>query len=127
MLGVIVTFQYDEGSFDRKRIEGLAEQAHPSFRGLAGLRLKAFTVDEENRRAVNVYLWDSDDAATSFFGDDLRKMVTGPLRRGATHRLRRDRRAGRQHGNACRALTEHHPAGRPRIIPAADVRVRYAP
>jgi hypothetical protein len=77
MLGVIVTFQYDEGSFDRTRIEGVAEQAHPSFRGLPGLRLKAFTVDEENRRAVNVYLWDSDEAATSFFGDDVRKLVTG--------------------------------------------------
>lgn len=77
MLGVIVTFQYDEGSFDRARIEGVAEKAHPSFRGLSGLRLKAFTVDDENRRAVNVYLWESDEAATSFFGDDLRELVTG--------------------------------------------------
>lgn len=77
MLGVIVTFQYDEGSFDRTRIEGVAEKAHSSFRDLPGLRLKAFTVDEENRRAVNVYLWESADAATSFFDDDLRKLVTG--------------------------------------------------
>lgn len=77
MLGVIVTFQYDEGSFDRTRIEGVAEKAHSSFRDLPGLRLKAFTVDEENRRAVNVYLWESADAARSFFGDDLRKLVTG--------------------------------------------------
>ena len=77
MLGVIVTFQYDESSFERARIEGVAEKAHASFRGLPGLRLKAFTVDEENRRAVNVYLWESDDAATSFFGDELREHVTG--------------------------------------------------
>jgi hypothetical protein len=77
MVGVIVTFQYDEGSFDRGRIEGVAERARPSFSGLPGLRLKAFTVDEENYRAVNVYLWDDDDAAASFFGDELRERVTG--------------------------------------------------
>jgi hypothetical protein len=26
---------------------------------------------------VNVYLWESDDAARSFFGDELRERVTG--------------------------------------------------
>jgi hypothetical protein len=77
MLGVIVTFQYDEASFDRTRIEGVAEKAHPSFRDLPGLRLKAFTIDDERRRAVSVYLWESDEAARSFFGDELRQRVTG--------------------------------------------------
>jgi len=77
MVGVIVTFQYDEGSFDRQRIEGVAEQAQSSFRNMAGLRLKAFTVDEQNHRAVNVYLWEADEAAASFFGDQLREFVTG--------------------------------------------------
>jgi hypothetical protein len=77
MVGVIVTFQYDDGSFDRQRIEGVAEQAQSSFRDLPGLRLKAFTVDEQNHRAVNVYLWESDEAAASFFGDELREFVTG--------------------------------------------------
>jgi hypothetical protein len=77
MVAVIVTFQYDEGSFDRARIEGVAERAQPAFRGLLGLRLKAFTIDEEQHRAVNVYLWDADDAAAPFFGDELRERVTG--------------------------------------------------
>lgn len=77
MVGVIVTFQYDDGSFDRQRIEGVAEKARSAFRDLPGLRLKAFTVDEQNHRAVNVYLWESDEAAASFFGDELREHVTG--------------------------------------------------
>jgi hypothetical protein len=76
MVGVIVTFQYDEGSFDRGRIEGVAERARPAFSRLPGLRPKAFTIDEENHRAVNVYLWDDDEAAASFFGDELRERVT---------------------------------------------------
>jgi hypothetical protein len=77
MVGVIVTFQYDEGSFDRGRIEGIAAGAVTSFQDLPGLRLKAFTVDEPNRRAVNVYLWDAEDAAASFFDDELRERITG--------------------------------------------------
>jgi len=77
MVGVIVTFQYDEGSFDRQRIQGVADGAQSSFRDMPGLRLKVFTVDEQNHRAVNVYLWEADEAATSFFGDELRQRVTG--------------------------------------------------
>jgi len=77
MVGVIVTFQYDDGSFDRQRIEGVAEGAQSSFREMPGLRLKAFTVDEQNHRAVNVYLWESEEAATAFFGEELRERVTG--------------------------------------------------
>jgi hypothetical protein len=77
MTGVTVTFQYDENSFDRQRLEGIAEQARPTFEGLPGLRLKAFTIDEAGFRAVNLYLWESADAAQAFFGDELRERVTG--------------------------------------------------
>ncbi len=77
MTGVTVTFQYDEGSFDRERIEQVAEKARSAFEGLPELRLKAFTIDEPGRRAVNVYLWESADAARAFFGDELRERVTG--------------------------------------------------
>ncbi len=77
MTGVTVTFQYDEGSFDRERIETVAEKAHPSFQGVPGLRLKAFTIDEPGLRAVNIYLWESAEAAHAFFGDELRERVTG--------------------------------------------------
>ena len=77
MTGVIVTFQYDAGSFDRARIEGVAEGAKESFRDLPGLVLKAFTIDEPNHRAVNVYVWESEEAARGFFTDELRERVTG--------------------------------------------------
>jgi len=44
---------------------------------MPGLRQKAFTVDEEGRRATNVYLWDSEEAARGFFSDELVEFVTG--------------------------------------------------
>ena len=47
------------------------------FEGLPGLRQKAFTLDEQNRRATNVYLWDTEEAARGFFSDELVEMVTG--------------------------------------------------
>jgi hypothetical protein len=56
MQGVIVEFQYAD-DFDRTRIEGIAHEARGRFEGLPGLRQKAFTLDEQNRRATNVYLW----------------------------------------------------------------------
>jgi hypothetical protein len=77
MTGVLITFQYDETSFDPQRIEGVAEGARPAFEGMPELRFKAFTVDEANRRAVNFYLWDSEDAARAFFGEEVRQRVTG--------------------------------------------------
>ncbi|MGZ4689713.1 MAG: hypothetical protein ACXVKA_17885 [Acidimicrobiia bacterium] len=76
MLGVFVTFQY-EGDFDHERVVKVAAGARGMFEGMPGLRSKAFTVDEANRRAVNFYVWESDDAARGFFTDDLRDRVTG--------------------------------------------------
>ena len=75
MQGVIVEFQYAD-DFDRARLEGIAHEARGRFEGLPGLRQKAFTVDEENRRAVNVYLWATEEAARGFFGDELVEFVT---------------------------------------------------
>lgn len=76
MHGVIVEFQYGD-DFDRARIDGIAREARGRFEGLPGLRQKAFTVDERNRRATNVYLWDSEEAARAFFSPELVERVTG--------------------------------------------------
>lgn len=76
MQGVIVEFQYAD-DFDRTRIEGIAHEARGRFEGLPGLRQKAFTLDEQNRRATNVYLWDTEEAARRFFSDALLERVTG--------------------------------------------------
>jgi heme-degrading monooxygenase HmoA len=76
MQGVIVEFQYAD-DFDRTRVEGIAHEARGRFEGLPGLRQKAFTLDEQNRRATNVYLWDTEEAARAFFSDELIERVTG--------------------------------------------------
>jgi heme-degrading monooxygenase HmoA len=76
MHGVIVEFHYRE-VFDRAHIEGIARDARGRFEGLPGLRQKVFTVDEQNRRATNVYLWESEDAARAFFSDELVDRVAG--------------------------------------------------
>jgi heme-degrading monooxygenase HmoA len=75
MLGVFVTFEYP-GDFDRERVIKVAAGARGMFEGMPGLRSKAFTVDEANRRAVNFYVWESDDAGRGFFTDELRGRVT---------------------------------------------------
>lgn len=76
MIGVSVTFQYD-GDFDRARVLSIAEKARGTFEGMPGLRSKAFTVDDTRQRAMNFYVWESEDAARSFFSDELRERVTG--------------------------------------------------
>lgn len=76
MQGVIVEFQYAD-DFDRTRLEGIAHEHRGRFEGLPGLRQKAFTLDEQNCRATNVYLWDTEEAARGFFNDELVEMVTG--------------------------------------------------
>ena len=76
MIAVFVTFDYPEG-FDRKRVLGIAENAKGKFVGMPGLRQKAFTIDVENRRARNVYLWDSEEAARAFFTPALADRIAG--------------------------------------------------
>ena len=76
MIGVSVTFQYNE-DFDRDRIVAIAENARGAFEGMPGLRSKVFTVDDAHQRAMNFYVWDSTDAAKDFFSAEMRQRVTG--------------------------------------------------
>jgi hypothetical protein len=76
MHGVIVEFQYDE-EFDREHLAAIAHEARARFEGLPQLRQKTFTIDEQGRRATNVYLWESEEAARGFFDDELLGRVTG--------------------------------------------------
>ena len=72
----IVEFQYGD-DFDRAHLADIARKERGRFEGLPQLRLKTFAIDEENRRATNVYLWESEDAARGFFSDEVVDMVTG--------------------------------------------------
>jgi hypothetical protein len=72
---VIVEFQYGE-DFDRAHLAEIAREARGRFEGMPTLRQKAFTIDEQDRRATNVYLWESEDAARGFFNDELVAFVT---------------------------------------------------
>jgi heme-degrading monooxygenase HmoA len=76
MVGVLVEFQFGD-DFDAAKVAAIAEAARTQFEGMPGLRQKAFTIDEANRRARNVYLWDDEDAARAFFDDALVERVTG--------------------------------------------------
>jgi heme-degrading monooxygenase HmoA len=76
MIGVSVTFQYDD-DFDRARVVAIAANARGTFEGMPGLRSKVFTVDEQRHRAMNFYVWDSREAAQSFFSAEMRERVTG--------------------------------------------------
>ena len=76
MIGVFVTFHYDDG-VDGEAVTRIAKAAADRFRGLPGLRSKAFTVDEAAGEATNFYVWDDEAAARAFFDDELRARVTG--------------------------------------------------
>jgi hypothetical protein len=76
MIGVSVTFQYDQG-FDRARVISIAENARETFEGMPGLRSKVFTVDDARQRAMNFYVWESVDAANRFYSEEMRERVTG--------------------------------------------------
>ncbi|GKS57822.1 monooxygenase [Nitrospira sp.] len=76
MIGVFVTFRYAD-NFDELAVRKIAEGARAKFKGLPGLRSKAFTVNAGKREATNFYIWDSEDAARAFFTDALLERVTG--------------------------------------------------
>lgn len=75
MIGVNVTFQYDE-NFNRARVASIAENARGTFEGMSGLRSKVFTLDEPRKGAMNFYIWESADAAKRFFSKEMRQRVT---------------------------------------------------
>ena len=76
MIGVSVVFDYN-GDFDRSRVIEVAKKARTMFEGLPGLRFKVFTLDEKQQRAMNFYVWDSQEVAEAFFSEELRERVTG--------------------------------------------------
>lgn len=53
----------------------IAERARPMFEGLPGLSSKLFSFDPQARGIVNVYLWDSKEAATAFFNPHLLSLI----------------------------------------------------
>ena len=75
MIAVLVTF--DSDPLDEARVRNVAADARSMFEGMPSLRNKLFTLDERNRRATNVYVWESEDAARQFFSDQLVERVTG--------------------------------------------------
>ena len=75
MIGVNVNVDCT-GSFDRARVIKIASDFRGMFEGMPGLRSKVFTFDEKQQRVANYYIWDSREAAESFFTDELREQVT---------------------------------------------------
>jgi hypothetical protein len=75
VIGVFVTFRYGN-DFNEQAVRSIAETARTRFEGMPGLRSKAFTVNCEKREATNFYIWDSEDAAKTFFTDALLEYVT---------------------------------------------------
>jgi heme-degrading monooxygenase HmoA len=75
MIGVLVTFRFAD-HFDEQAVRKIADTARGRFEGMPGLRSKAFTFNAAERKAVNFYVWDSDDAAKAFFTDELLDRVT---------------------------------------------------
>ena len=76
MIGVFVTFRYGD-AFDERAVRKIAETARAGFQGMPGLRSKAFTLNSGKREATNFYVWESEDAAKTFFSDELIERVTG--------------------------------------------------
>lgn len=76
MIGVFVIFRYGS-DFDEQRIRQIAEGARAKFKGMAGLRSKAFTINSERREAVNFYVWSSPSAAEAFFTPEMAERIGG--------------------------------------------------
>jgi hypothetical protein len=75
MIGVFVTFRYGD-DFDEQAVRKIAETARAKFEGMPGLHSKTFTINSAKHEATNFYVWDSEEAARSFFTDSLMERVT---------------------------------------------------
>ena len=75
MIGTFVTFAYED-RFDEQVVRRIAEGARARFEGMPGLRSKAFTINTARREAANFYVWESEDAARSFFTEGLMERAT---------------------------------------------------
>ena len=76
MIGVFVTFRYDD-NFDERAVRRIAATARARFEGMPGLRSKAFTLNGGKPEAVNFYVWDSEGVAKEFFTDQLLARLAG--------------------------------------------------
>ncbi len=99
MVGVFVTFHYDDG-VDAEAVTRIAQGAAERFRGLPGLRSKAFTVDRGGRRCHELLCLGRRGRCARVLRRRPEGARDGPVRRVAEHPLRADRGARRQ-----RALT----------------------
>jgi heme-degrading monooxygenase HmoA len=75
MFAVFVTFDSDD--LDEAAVRKVAAEAKTMFEGMPGLRNKFFTLDENQKQATNVYVWESEAAAREFFSDQVLERVTG--------------------------------------------------
>ena len=75
MMAVLVRFRYESG-FSEAHLRQVADQARAKFDGMPGVRSKVFTMDPVNREALNVYVWESEEAAKAFFSPQLMDFVT---------------------------------------------------
>jgi heme-degrading monooxygenase HmoA len=75
MIAVFVTF--DSPALDDDAVRKVAAEAKAMFQGMPGLRNKFFTLDEKQKQATNVYVWESEAAAREFFSEQLLERVTG--------------------------------------------------
>ena len=66
MIAATVRFRYENG-FDEARLRQIAESASGKFKGMPGLRSKAFTVNPAAREALNFYIWETETAARAFY------------------------------------------------------------
>jgi len=76
MIGTFVVFQFGD-DFNEAKLRTIAEKSTGKFSGMPGLRSKTFTVDAAKRRAVNFYVWESEDAARKFYSDTMLEQVSG--------------------------------------------------
>jgi Putative mono-oxygenase ydhR len=75
MIAVLVTF--DSPDLDDAVVRKVAAEATAMFQGMPGLRNKFFTLDEKQKQATNVYIWENETAAREFFSEQLLERVTG--------------------------------------------------
>lgn len=77
MIGVFVNFQFSgEGDFNEAKLRTIAEKAREKFSGMPGLRCKTFTIDATHHRAVNFYVWESEQVARAFYSDSMLQQVS---------------------------------------------------
>jgi hypothetical protein len=76
MIGTFVSFQFGD-DFNEAKLRAIAEKSRAKFTGMPGLRSKTFTLDAKHRRAVNFYLWETEQAARAFYSDAMLEQVSG--------------------------------------------------